>query len=343
MIQQPTKQPGATIRRAYWTAMCLLSFGLTACGALVGSINIDSSSVGGEKSLNNNDDPAVNASVVHCQVPAATSREHFDFSGVSNADALYSNNFLIRSVFNFITGPGDMVSTGGGVELSYNTSHPSESLPLGYWFRAELREVAAYQNKSYPTNGQSFVYRAKFTHEMPDLYGPVTIFQQFNPDLLGGAGAPDFEVEMTGANQFSNAVPNELQVVAYGTRHRISGAFFNNKSVNGSLGKNELMVYIHFAQVGEYAVWVNGQRIIYEQGVDTRASTNGTWMQTGIYPHGLHKNPNYSDQINLSSSTLLKSTYFLYEKFYYDSALDVNQIVSFNPDQDSDQSLCQEI
>ncbi|MEZ4819839.1 MAG: hypothetical protein R3A45_08070 [Bdellovibrionota bacterium] len=50
---------------------------------------------------------------------------------------------MLRSVFNFITGPGEMTSVSGGVLLSYDTNQGNTSLPLDYTYRAEVREVAA--------------------------------------------------------------------------------------------------------------------------------------------------------------------------------------------------------
>ncbi|MCB1198206.1 MAG: heparin lyase I family protein, partial [Deltaproteobacteria bacterium] len=272
-----------------------------------------------------------NNSNAACVMPQANKKDIFDFASVSNADDLVSNDYLLRSVFNFITGPGEMTSVSGGVLLSYDTNQGNTSLPLDYTYRAEVREVAAYLNKAYPADGSSFVYRVQFTQNFPDLYGPVTVFQQFDPDLKNGAGAPALGIEMTGVNQFSNAVPNEIQVPAYGTRHRIQGAFFHNKAKQGSNGKNEMVIYIHFDVSGEYAVWVNGQKLIHQTGIDTRASRNGTWAQTGIYPHGFKTDPNYSDQIALSSSTLLQATYHLYEKYYYSSAVNIDQIQLYDP------------
>lgn len=187
-----------------------------------------------------------------------------------------------------------------GVRLSIDVNDPG---PYNYTYRSELRE----QNiNTYPQANTSQVYRMKFrVDELPDLYGPLTIFQRFNRDNDG----PDIEVELTGKNQFSNAIPNDLQVVAFNRPRQRLGKFL--KTVN------DLMIVIYTSANGKYKVSLNGETLSQAEGINTLPATDGTWTQFGIYPHGLHNETNRRDQQN-SGNTSVSFTYESYSKTVYE-------------------------
>ncbi len=187
-----------------------------------------------------------------------------------------------------------------GLELSFDVGIPG---PLDYTYRAELRRAVIDQ--PIPV-GTTQMYCMRFrVDELPDFYGPVTVFQRFNRDNDG----PDLEVELTGINQFWDAVPNDIQVVAWdGVRHR-SGMQLAEV--------NTLMVVVHNHQSnGAYKVVLNDTVLYQASGVDTRGSTDGSWPQFGLYPHGLHEDPNRQDQID-SGSTSAQLEYADYEVVHY--------------------------
>lgn len=220
-----------------------------------------------------------------------------DFRGY-NANLLNNDGDFVRTTFELPS--YRMQSTSEGVRLTFDVGN--DPGPFNVTYRSELRE----QNiNTYPASGTSTVYHARFTVEdLPDLYGPVTIFQRFNRDNDG----PDIEVELTGANQFSNAVPSDLQVVAFGRRKRL-GKFL--KPIN------DLKIIIYSGgNTGKYKVSLNGETLDERDGVNTLGSTQGTWSQFGLYPHGLHNSANRQDQIN-SGNTKVSFVYHDYTKTTY--------------------------
>ncbi|MEZ4819840.1 MAG: hypothetical protein R3A45_08075 [Bdellovibrionota bacterium] len=87
-----------------------------------------------------------------------------------------------------------------------------------------------------------------------------------------------------------------------------------------------------FRCFGRICCVVNGQKLIHQTGIDTRASRNGTLgTDRHLSTDDSKTDPNYSDQIALSSSTLLQATYHLYEKYYYSSAVNIDQIQLYDP------------
>lgn len=137
--------------------------------------------------------------------------------------------------------------------------------------------------------------------ELPDLYGPVMIFQRFNRDLDG----PDISMALTGVSQFSDAVANDLQVVAFGSRNRIGDMLD---------GSNTLLVVVHnHATDGSYKVVLNGRVLDEKSGIDTIGSPDGGWVQFGLYPHGFYgtdrADRSKADQI-ASSATDVRVEYF---------------------------------
>ena len=232
-----------------------------------------------------------------------------DLSGY-DASGLNTSADWIRTVFDL--GPDRMTEVPFGVRLAFDVSSPG---PFDYTFRSELRETNI---STYPRPGTTQVYRMRFNVEsLPDLYGPVTIFQRFSRTNDG----PDIEVELTGANQFSDAVPNDLQVVAFGQRLRLGRML---------QPENDLVVVIQNAEDGAYRVSLNGEVLHERFGIDTRASTQGSWAQFGLYPHGLHDASNRADQI-ASGSTSVAFQYGAFRKVHFDGRVDVRRFQSIDP------------
>lgn len=227
-----------------------------------------------------------------------------------DAPTLNSSANWIRTVFDLA--PDRMLGLPNGVQLAFDVSDPG---PYDYTFRAELRERNI---TTYPRPGTTQVYRMRFdVDDLPDLYGPVTIFQRFSRFNDG----PDIEVELTGANQFSNAVPGDLQVVAFGDRLRL-GKFLK--------AKNEMVVAIFNDAQGTYKVSLNGETLREETGLDTRASVLGSWTQFGLYPHGLHDAQNRADQ-RASGFTRAAFTYSSFSKLHVRGELDLGTITTSDP------------
>ncbi len=229
--------------------------------------------------------------LAECRVPAGGSTTVADFVALQasgapvdqlNQGRVDGERTFVRAVF--ALDPARMRWGGAGVELAFDIGIPG---PIDNRYRAELRETLIDQ--PIPA-GTTQAYCMRFgVDELPDLYGPVTIFQRFNRDL----DAPDIALELTGANQFSDAVPNEIQVVAFDGRHRIRGVQL--AEVN-----TLLVVVYNDGDQGAYRVVLNGQVIREGSGLDTIGSPDGGWAQFGLYPHGLYDSdgPNRQDQID---------------------------------------------
>ncbi|MEM8924034.1 MAG: hypothetical protein AAGD35_11080 [Actinomycetota bacterium] len=215
-------------------------------------------------------------------------------SGTS-ADAFNRGNGFLRSVFAL---DDDRIGWGSqGLELAFDVGIAG---PLDYRYRAELRETTI--DTPIPS-GTTQMYCIRFVvDELPDLYGPVEIFQRFDRAVDG----PDLGVELTGANQFSNATPGDIQVVAFDGRHRTGVQLAET---------NTLMVVIHnHRSNGAYKVVLNGRVLRERSGIDTMGSSGGTWSQFGLYPHGMYGNDgsNRQDQID-SGRTRVQFEYLDYE------------------------------
>ena len=199
-----------------------------------------------------------------------------------------------------------MSSVPDGVKLSLDALKG----PFDHTFRAEVREEDI---NTYPEPKTSQVYRMQFQlDQLPDLHGPMIIFQRFNRDL----DEPDIALELTGAKQFRDATPNEIQVVAFGSRIRV-GKFLKPK--------NDLMVIIYNDAngAGKYKVSLNGETLIERTGIRTLASTNGSWTQFGLYFHGMKDATNRSNQVN-SGYSKVSFTYYNYEKQYINSEVSLD-------------------
>lgn len=219
-----------------------------------------------------------------------------------NVNTLNNATDWVQTVFELP--PSRMEGGSAGVTLQFDVNDPG---PYNYTYRSELRE----QNINVPIPGNTTqIYHMQFrVNELPDIYGPITIFQRFNRDNDG----PDIEVELTGKNQFSNAIPNDLQVVAFSDGRQRLGKFL--KPINDLM----VIVYTH-ANNGAYKVSLNGETLAQGEGLNTSGSTAGTWSQFGLYPHGLHNSGNRQDQKN-SGNTQVSFTYLNYSKTEYENRI----------------------
>lgn len=253
--------------------------------------------------------PAVAIDAMGWQARAPAKLRTIDLRGY-DAPSLNTSQSWIRTVFDL--DPSRMLGTPDGVRLAFDVTDPG---PFDYTFRAELRETNI---TTYPKPGTTQVYRMRFdVLDLPDLYGPVTIFQRFSVANNG----PDLEVELTGANQFFDAIPGDLQVVAFGDRLRL-GKFLQPK--------NELAVAIYNSAQGGYRVSLNGEVLYEASGLDTRAAPQGSWTQFGLYPHGLHDAQNRADQI-ASGFPSAAFRYESYSKLGVKGELDLATITTMDP------------
>ena len=182
--------------------------------------------------------------------------------------------------------------------------------PFDAEIRAELRESNI---DTYPEEGTSQIYHSRFhILELPKLYAPLAVFQRFNRDNDG----PDIELELTGSEQFSDAVPNELQVVAFGKRIRLPGKFL--KEIN------DLKVAIYNSSKGYYKVSLNGETLA-EGEADTRPSKDGTWTQFGIYPHGWQDEALRNKQVE-SDYDVVSGVWEFYSKESEEGKIDFSEV-----------------
>lgn len=230
-----------------------------------------------------------------CRVPSGGSTRSVDFSALRRSGAAVSqlnrSGSPLRTVFEL---GSDRMSWGSeGLQLRVDIGDPAAT---NNRYRAEMRESVIDQ--PIPA-GSTQAYCMRFrVDELPDLYGPVHIFQRFNRNLDG----PDIGVELTGANQFSNAVPNDIQVVAWDGRNRIGAQLATI---------NTLMVVVHnHATNGSYKVILNERVLRERSGLNTVGAAAGGWSQFGIYPHGLYDDDgsNRQDQLD-SGRTVIRFQY----------------------------------
>ena len=233
--------------------------------------------------------PAGGTGYQSCRVPSGGQEVASDFAAARSAGqpvadlnrgSLNGNDTFVRAVFEL--GPDRMRWGADGVELSVDIA---DDRATNNRYRAELRETRIDQ--PIPV-GSTQAYCMRFRVDaLPDLYGPVHIFQRFNRDIDG----PDIGVELTGANQFSNAVPNDIQVVGWDGRHRIGRQL---EAVN-----TLMVVVFNHATNGSYKVVLNGQTLRAGSGLNTVGAAGGGWSQFGLYPHGLYDDDgsNRSDQL----------------------------------------------
>ena len=220
-----------------------------------------------------------------------------------NRGSIDGRRTFLRTVFELAS---DRMRWGSdGVELTIDLADPAAT---DNRYRAELRETVIDQPIPVGTT-QAYCMRFR-VNELPDLYGPVKIFQRFNRDLDG----PDIGVELTGANQFRDAVPNDLQVVAWDGRHRIGRRLD---------AVNTLLVVVHNHPTdGAYKVVLNGSTLRQRTGVDTVGAEAGGWSQFGLYPHGLYDDdgPNRQNQID-SGRTRVRFEYRDFTITHYPSGV----------------------
>lgn len=206
-----------------------------------------------------------------------------------------------------------MQSSATGVILKFDII-ADQNENFNYEYRSELRETNNFDY--YPNNYTTQMYTMRFrVDSLPELYGPMTIFQRFNVEQNG----PDLEVELTGKNQFSNAVSSQIQVINSFTDPYTR---FRTNTVLQD-GENELVVTVYTEVNGGYKVSLNGDTLHQMENVDTTPSVEGTWSQFGLYPHGLHDASNRQDQID-SGNGLFVFTYSYFSKVTHGFKLDLN-------------------
>ncbi len=231
-------------------------------------------------------------------------------AGKNAADLNGSNETPFRTVY-ALPVPEEMAYVNDGLRLRFDVADQPSS---GTWTNDQSRsEMRTSTIDVPPVEGSTVAYCMYFDADHSDLYGPATIFQAFSRELDG----PALNIELTGLNQFSNAVANEIQVVAYGQRHRISGAQLRTN------GSNALQVVIHYGSgsSGSYQASLNGRKLHGATGLHTM-SEQGVWWQYGLYLHGLKSDPATDDRHRrrdqlASGETFFESTYRLVERVVY--------------------------
>lgn len=215
---------------------------------------------------------------------------------------------FVRTVFGL---EDDRMRWGeNGIELAVDIGIDG---PIDYMYRAELREQRI--NEPIPA-GTTQMYCARFNVEsLPDLYGPVKIFQRFNRDYDGS----DIGLELTGANQFYDAVANDIQVVT-----KFDNVRYRTGTQLDEIDTNTLMVVVHnHASRGAFKVVLNGNVLREAYGLNTIGSDDGTWSQFGIYPHGLYENDGDNRQQQIDSGfTYIQLEFLDYKLVNYDEGTD---------------------
>lgn len=251
-----------------------------------------------------------------CTFDPGGSRDPVDFAALADAgrdaNALNGKNSdtYLQSVYDLLV-PAEMSYEDGGLRLRFDVADQPAS---GDWSNDQARsEIRTQQIDVAPVLGSTVAYCMEFTANHPDVHGPTTIFQAFSRAEDG----PLLGIEMTGVNQFSNAVANELQVVTVDGRHRISNAQLRR---DGQL--NTLLVVLHYdtSGRGSYLVSLNGRTLRSASGLSTY-SNQGVWWQFGLYAHGMKSGygqdlENRQGQL-ASGATLFESTYRTVERVVY--------------------------
>ncbi len=231
----------------------------------------------------------------------------------SEAAALNGSNSetYLRAVYAMAV-PDELAYVPEGLRIRFDVADQPAS---GDWTNAQSRsEMREQQIDVAPVLGSTVAYCMSFTADHPDVYGPITIFQAFSRASDG----PMLGIEMTGVNQFGDAVPNELQVVSVDGRHRISDA-----QLDRSGGTNNLLVVVHYGAGGDgsYLASLNGRTLRMASGLDTW-SDQGVWWQFGLYAHGMKTGSgqdltNRQGQLS-SGATRFESTYRMVERVTYE-------------------------
>ncbi len=251
-------------------------------------------------------------------LPSPNSLEEL-FYKTTSFTSLNQSQYYMRPVFSDY--PQKYEVTNNGLLLKHDASQPfPESNRIKD--RAELREK---NNTTFPENGTTQIYQVQFKKiELPTrLFGKVHFFQRFNKDV-GSNGGPDCGLALTGAYQWSgNAVEKSVYVHCFDQYYQFNDVFLKEQ--------NDLVVAIYtHPSNGRYKVSLNGRVLTEKNNVDTSASTDGTWIQTGIYPSGLTE-MKYDDhrQEQVSSGEYRIKFELIYTaKFYYNSLIDFYEISS---------------
>jgi hypothetical protein len=133
-------------------------------------------------------------------------------------------------------------------------------------------------------------------------------------------------VEVTAKAQFSDDDDTPyVQTVCFGERVRHEGVYLQPR--------NELLMVVHnSATEGEFGIWLNGQKLDGRSGIDTHPSTSGTWLQFGLYEHGLiyDHSAERAEQV-ASGSTRASYVYHRFEKLTYAGPIDFTAIEWYDP------------
>ncbi len=216
--------------------------------------------------------------------------------GVLEVNSNIFNDFLANA-------PDDrIVINRRGCEFHTDGSEVFTGLPAWVTVRAELRE----QPMSTVPKGFTRVYEYIWDVDLlPELTGPVTIFQRFNK----GNDGPDMDIELAGEGQFNDA-PNGT-VIIHGFN---SGWVRTQKDLNA---RNHLLIAIYSESSGHYKISLNGETLL-ENDAYTIADTTYSGQQFGIYNHG-------------GTYERIQFTHIWYRCREYSGKADFNQLESTDP------------
>jgi hypothetical protein len=188
--------------------------------------------------------------------------------------------------------------------LSFHTdgSEDVSSYPTWLQKRAELRESPLGQ----VTYGHTQIYEFEFeVDDLPQLSGPVTIFQRFNK----GKNGPDLDIELKGDSQWPSdrSLDNgSVLIRAFGQDWVKTGHLL------GSF--NHLVVAIYSHADGYFKVSLNGHTLA-EGPADTTPDDTYSGPQFGIYNHG-------------GTEAFIGLTHTRYYHAEYDGRMDFDEIVT---------------
>lgn len=188
--------------------------------------------------------------------------------------------------------------------LSFHTDGNEDVSDYPTWLqkRAELRESPLGQ----VTYGHTQIYEFEFeVDDLPQLSGPVTIFQRFNK----GKDGPDLDVELKGDSQWPSEKDLEngsVVIKAFGQDWVKTG------QVLGSY--NHLVVAVYSHADGYFKVSLNGHTLA-EGPANTTPDETYSGPQFGVYNHG-------------GTEAFIGLTHTRYYNAEYDDRIDFDEITS---------------
>ena len=261
-------------------------------------------------------------SMTGCEMPPGGVLEEVDFRKLSDITPFTDGSSWLRAVYKS-SAPLYMSIVAGGLRHRYDADQGTGYLDNPY--RSELRQV----DNGPPATDTTQVYRIQFTvDELPStLYGPLIIFQRFDD----GRDGPDLAIELSSVHQFpSTASPNSLQIIDH-----FEGRTERQRFVDTFLGeRNELLVAIRTAQVGKYVVFLNGEKLVEWNDINTVPSA-ATWLQYGVYWHGVirDKYAQRAEQV-ASGESVVTFVEHRVEKYEYQDDIDFALLKSHDPNVD---------